>query len=80
MLRVACKQCQPVMIARADNDKPGVQNIGFSVIRQWLTVKLEDFSARLFDDALGCGSVPLRGRAKARVDVSAPFGDDTEFQ
>src|SRR5688572_3253477 len=50
------------------------------VVAQWIAVEPQHRSAGAFDQHLRRGRVPFGGRAEARVEVEAAFGDAAELQ
>ena len=71
---------RPVAAGFAEHQEERVQQRVLGVIAQGLHVGIGNGTTRLLDDALGRGGIPLRGGAKARVDVGRPFCNQAKLQ
>src|SRR5690625_2129852 len=76
----ALQKLGPVIVIVAEDQKIRIQQRCLGVIPQWLQIERGDLTTGLFDDALRSGAIPLRGRAKAWIQVCLAFGDQAELE
>ena len=56
---------QPVVISRAYDDEPRVQDVFLGIVGQWFAVELQDSATRLLDDCLRGCRIPFGRQSEA---------------